>query len=388
MSPGESLLRRVREGLARVDVASEVRRSLPRPPSRFRLVAIGKAAPEMVAGALAAWGTPESAVMVVPDGTTTGKRSIPVLRAAHPVPDARSVAAASRCLQIARECAADGATLLCLVSGGASALVCAPAGGVTLADKRAVTEAMLRSGATIHEVNRVRRRLSGIKNGWLAHAAGDAKVVTRIVSDVVGGTASDVGSGPTVAAVDTPSAVRGLLRRHAPRLAALPVARVPRTKSGDVAIVASPESVARALAGFLQAKRLEPSLASASDLADEYLALARKAKPGAMFVRAAEPSLVVPRRAGRGGRSTHLATLVAGTLPAGAVFLALATDGVDGASGTGGAIVTGGALDDDRAAFEVALRRFDTGTLLRVRGEAIPEAPTGRNFADIHVLRV
>lgn len=383
-----TLLARVREALDHVDLGAEVGRSLPDAPDRWRVVAIGKAAPEMLSGAVAAWGDPVDGLVVAPEGTRVTNLAVPVVRAAHPLPDARSVDAAERCLQIARSCATDGTPLLVLISGGASALVCAPANGVTLADKRAVTEALLRSGATIHDVNRVRRRLSTIKNGWLAHAAGEAKVVTRIVSDVIGGTAADVGSGPTVPKEDTASAVHGLLRRFAPRLAALPIAQVPSVRPGDVAIVVSPESVARSLAHALEARELAPSVEPVEALAAEYVALAERAKPGAIFVRAAEPAVTVPKRAGQGGRSTHLAALVARALPPGATFLALATDGVDGASGTSGAMVRGGLGLDERRALDAALAKFDTGAVLSAWGCAIDARPTGRNFADLHVLAI
>jgi hydroxypyruvate reductase len=109
---------------------------------------------------------------------------------------------------------------------------------------------------------------------------------------------------------------------------------------------------------------------------------ARRLRAGEAIVRAAEPSVVVPKRAGRGGRSSHLAALVARELPKDVTFAAIATDGIDGASGTAGAIVTTLAGPD----LDRAIARFDTGTVLRRAGTALISKPTGHNLADLHVL--
>jgi hydroxypyruvate reductase len=368
-----------------LELAPRVAASLRLPRGPVFVVAIGKAAPAMAEGALARC-RPERCVVVCPDETDA--RGLDVLRAAHPVPDARSVRAAQACLELAREASlarARRGVLVVLVSGGASSLVCAPA-GVDLATKRAVTKAMLRSGASVVDLNVVRKHLSRIKGGMLARAAGEARVVTRIASDVVGGSPADVGSGPSVADPSTVADARRLLRRWAPSFADLPLVRTNASARGDVRVIASPEDLAKAVARALRqrgvASRVLPaSVASVEELAREYLAARLRA--GTAIVRAAEPSLVVTRK-GRGGRSTHLAALVGRDLPRGVAFLALATDGVDGASGTGGALVRAGFADRD--AVDRALARFDTGPLHRAAHTAIPEAASGHNLADLHVL--
>jgi hydroxypyruvate reductase len=392
------LERALERSLAALDLRSRVAAALPRCPRRVRLIAIGKAAPAMTAGALAAWGaTIANAVVVTTDGTDTSgvesERRVELLRAAHPVPDARSVRAAERCLEVAGQ---RGGDLLVLISGGASALVCAPARGVRLADKQRLTREMLRAGASIQDLNVARKHLSRIKGGALARAASPDRVLTLVASDVIGGTASDVGSGPSTSDTSTLAAARRILRRHTPRFATLPLVRTGEAPNARARIVASPEELARAMAVELRARGLRvrvlaPSQAPVEELAREYVALARKLAPGSAIVRAAEPSVIVRagvgRGGGRGGRSTHLAALVGASLPDGAMFLAAATDGVDGTSGTGGAIV------DARFArvaslLSRALERYDTGPLHLALGSALPARPTGHNLADVHVLLV
>lgn len=343
-----------------------------------RVIAIGKAAVAMHAGAVRVLGDRiEDAIVVGPAD------------AGHPLPDARSVRAAKRCLALASR--PGDATVLVLVSGGASALVCAPAPGVTLATKRAITRAMLASGATVQEINVVRKHLSRIKGGGLARTAAPRPVLGLVASDVIGGEPTDVGSGPSVVDPSTVAEARALLRRYAPQWADVPLVR---TLARDPAhrvrarIVASPEALARALVRELgsetRARVLAPSQADVAALAADYVARAKRLAPGAAIVRAAEPSVTVRGRAGRGGRSTHLAALVARELPPGVTFAAIATDGVDGSSGTGGAIVD--ARLARRADLERAIAAFDTGPLHVRAGTALPAAPSGHNLADVHVL--
>lgn len=369
MTARAEILRAYRRALAEVDVRRAVERETSRLPSGpYRVIAIGKAARAMFAGTRGL--DVEDAVVVGPED------------AGHPLPDARSVRAAKRCLALVAK--PGDARILVLVSGGASALVCAPGPGVTLSAKRAVTRAMLASGATVQEINVVRKHLSLIKGGGLARAAAPHHVITFVASDVIGGTPSDVGSGPSVIDESTVAGARRLLHRHAPSFAALPLAK---TLARDVRplrarILVSPEQLGRAMARELAAKLLPPSQANVEELAKDYARRARRLHAGEAIVRAAEPSVIVPKRAGKGGRSSHLAALLARDLPKDVTFAAIATDGVDGASGTAGAIVD--AMSD--ADLDRAIARFDTGTLLRRVGTALISKPTGHNLADLHVL--
>lgn len=403
-----SLVKLVRAALLRLDLAELVERELPRRPIPH-VVAIGKGAAAMAEGAAAKWGKGiENALVVVPDETDVtallavlrrarSLETTTIVRSAHPLPDARSVRAARLALALASTAADDGRGLLVLVSGGASSLVCAPADGVSLATKRAVARTLLRSGATVQDVNVVRKHLSRIKGGGLLRAAGASNVLTLVASDVVGGDLSDVGSGPSVADPSTLSEARALLRRYAPAFAALPLARTVATRDAaarrsEARFVASPEKLAEGVAKALRSRGiptrvLSPSQGSVEEMAQTYVELAKRLRPGTAVVRAAEPSVTVHGRSGRGGRSTHLAALVGRALRGRALFLAFATDGVDGSSGTAGAVVDERFLARAGArAIDDALARFDTGKLHRDARTALPEGASGHNLADLHVL--
>lgn len=364
----------------------------------------------MARGALDALGAATSDVLVVTSDDadvaplSSTSRAVSVLRAAHPLPDARSVAAGRAALSLA---GAHGGTLLVLVSGGASSLVCAPARGLTRANKAAVARAMLRSGADVRQINVVRRHLSAIKGGGLVRAAHPDRVVTLVASDVIGGSPVDVGSGPSVPDPTTVLDARRLLRRFAPEHAAVSLSATlsphdPRARSASRAcVVAAPEELARRAAVRLRAtglrvRVLPPTVEHVEDVAEEVLGWLARAEPGTAWVRAAEPGVHVPPGAGRGrgGRSTHLAALVARGLASAApsrpvLFAAVATDGVDGTSGTSGAIVEPRTAERlGPRALEAALARFDTGPLLVRAGAALPPRPTTTNLADLHVLVV
>ncbi len=385
-------------GLATVDLEARVAASMPRVPRGVRAgaeVAVGKAAPAMARGALAAAGQWCTRVLVVaPDGTEAcfADARVEVLRAAHPDPDRRSVAAARRALAVV-----GGADfVVALVSGGASSLMCLPEGS-TLAGYVRVVRALRLAGASVREVNVVRRHLCAVKGGGLARAA-RGPVHTRVASDVLGGAAYDVGSGPTVADPTTRADARAVLAKYVPRL------RVPvlheSLKPGAAAahglravVVARPEELAHAVGRELAARFdgvrvLGASVAPVAALAREYAARARALEAGEAVVRAAEPSLAVDAgRAGRGGRSTHLAVMVAAGLPPGVAFLAAASDGVDGTSAAGGAVVDASLLGRvSREALEGALAGFDTGRLLASAGMTLPLRPSGTNLADVHIL--
>src|SRR5271169_5177258 len=138
---------------------------------------------------------------------------VEVVEAGHPIPDAAGERAARRILALARGLGPDD-QLVFLASGGGSALLSLPAPGLTLDDKQAVTRALLRSGATITEINTVRKHLSGIKGGRLAAAAAPARVVTLAISDVPGDDPAVIGSGPTVPDPTTFAEVRGIISRY------------------------------------------------------------------------------------------------------------------------------------------------------------------------------
>jgi glycerate 2-kinase len=390
-----------RAALRSIDLEARVHDALPpRPPRALSasLIAIGKAAPTMAAGALARWSPYlERVVIIVPEEVPCPIEDarLELVRAAHPLPDARSLDAAERAIDLAR--GAQGLVLV-LVSGGASSLVCAPCEGVTFDEKREAVAALLASGASISEVNTVRRHLSRIKGGGLTRAAAPVHTLAIAASDVIGGGPHDIGSGPTVPDPTTADEARAVLLRHARRFRRIPMRETlkpgdPEASLQKMRVVLSPDELARAAAEQLAARGfavrvLDPLSRAVADMAAEYRALARVLAPGDAVVRAAEPlvSIHAPRP-GRGGRSTHLATMLAHALPADIAFLAAASDGVDGASGTAGAIVDAefcGATGEGRC--REALEAFDTAPLHEEAGTALPAGPTGLNLADCHVL--
>lgn len=387
--------------LAEVNLEVRVHDALPtQPPRRTRatVIAIGKAAPAMAAGAIARWPTYiDRVLLIAPDDTPCRIRNadVEIMRASHPLPDERSVAAAERALAVAR--AAKG-LLLVLISGGASSLVCAPCEGVTLEEKRGVIRALLISGARIDQINSVRRHLSRIKGGGLVRAAAPTHVLTLLASDVIGASYFDVGSGPTLPDPTTVEDARAVLLQHARDFRGIQLKETlkpgePEASLQRVRLVASPEDLARAVALDLGSQGYTPRLAtpahtSVEQMAEEYRALAGSLAPGVALVRAAEPIVhVTSQTPGRGGRSGHLAAMLAQSLPAGITFMAVASDGVDGDSGSGGAIVDAQAWSQiDRARVDRAIASYDTAPLHAEARTAMPTAPTGANLADVHVL--
>ncbi len=378
-SARDLVLESFRAACARVDLAGRVRAALGA-DGQFVVVAAGKAAAAMLAGVRDF----DSALVVVPRGSPAPPSDprVTVLEAAHPLPDESSVRAAEAALAVA---ASDSCgERLFLISGGASSLLCAPCEGLTLEQKREVTRRLLRADATIGEINVVRRHLSRIKGGGLARACAARPRRTLIVSDVLSNAPRAVGSGPSVEDSTTVDDARRIAAARG--LGALPFVETWKREERH-AIVADPlafaELVAVALSerGFRAGALADTIGHDAGVLAQRYAKIARSMKPGDALVQAAEPSLQIPEAHGRGGRCSHLAAQVSALLPDGAVFAALATDGVDGSSRTGGAVVEG-----PLAGAELALARFATGPLHVATGTAVLEAPTGLNFADIHVL--
>jgi len=211
---------------------------LPRPPKgRTIVLGAGKASAAMAKAVEDHWDGPLSGLVVTRYGHAVPCRQIEIVEAAHPVPDAAGEGAARRILALARAAGPDD-LVLCLISGGGSALLALPAEGLTLADKQAVNRALLTSGATIGEMNTVRKHLSAIKGGRLAAAAYPARVVSLLISDVPGDDPSIIASGPTVADASTFAEARAILSRYGIALPAAVAAHLAGTneetpKPGD-----------------------------------------------------------------------------------------------------------------------------------------------------------
>jgi len=356
-------------------------------------------------------------------GHTARLRRVELNECGHPVPDESGMAGARRIADIARA-AGPRDLVICLISGGASALLPLPAEGISLADKQAATQALLACGADIHELNTVRKHLSAIKGGQLARMAWSATVVTLVLSDVVGDDLDVIGSGPTVpdrsTFADALEIVTryGLLRRlprpvrtRLERGAAGELDETP--KPGDAIfertkniIVGSNRSavyagvkVARAL-GYRTVALSTTITGEARVVALVHAAIAREirasghpVKPPACVISGGETTVTLCRGHGLGGRNQEFALAAAREIAGmeNVVVLAGGTDGTDGPTDAAGAIAGGRTLA--RAAAEgldarAILARNDSYHFFEPLGDLIRTGPTGTNVADVHILLV
>lgn len=185
----------------------------PAPRGRLIVIGAGKASAAMARAVEDNWPGELSGLVVTRYGYAVPCQRIEIVEAAHPVPDAAGLEAARRIKDLVGDLSADD-TVLCLISGGGSALLALPLDGISLEDKQAVNKALLKSGASISEMNCVRRHLSAIKGGRLAAACHPAKVVTLLISDVPGDNPCDIASGPTVGDATTCADALAIIRRY------------------------------------------------------------------------------------------------------------------------------------------------------------------------------
>lgn len=396
-----------RAGLEELDPSTLTFRALPPlPPKRARVlvIAAGKAAIGMARGALARWGAriDEGLVITTDEALAAsddaGSPRVNILRASHPIPDDRSVAAAEEALRRAGRLGRDD-LLLALISGGASSLLASPPLGLSLDQKRRIVSRLLESGAPITDVNIVRRHLSRIKGGRLAEAASPARSLSLIISDVIGGAPSDVGSGPTVVDPSSVDDAARVLRARAPELAApeilrslseslKPGAGSPRIRAS---IIADPKALAAAVARRLGARGaarvLDPEDGDAASIVRRRLEIARSLAKGEAAVIACEPTLALPERRGAGGRAGWIALAAMRDLPSDVLLLCAATDGIDGSGGAAGALVDrSSAAAASSASIDEALATFNDAPLHRALGTSLDGGATGRNFTDLHVV--
>jgi hydroxypyruvate reductase len=406
MTEARSLL----EGLYRAAVDAAHPRGtlptrLPPPPDTGRLVvlAAGKAAGSMTEVAeqhyLDRSNIPAerlTGLAVTRPGYGRATRSVPVIEAGHPVPDAAGLAAADRALALADGAGANDLVLV-LLSGGASANWTAPAANLALADKQAVTRALLGCGATIGEINTVRKHLSRIKGGRLAARAYPARVVTLAISDVPGDDAAVIGSGPSVPDPTTLAQARAIIARHG---LALPeaVARAlddpanETPKPGDAVfartafhLVARPADAfraaeARVLAAGYECIALGDRVeGEARAVAAEHAKLARDLRSAgrrAVILSGGELTVTL-RGQGRGGPNQEYALALAVHLDGmtGIAALAADTDGTDG--GAGSADDPAGAYVDASTLPEARRRGLDPAVFLADNNSTAFFAPIG-----------
>ncbi|HEY3554799.1 MAG TPA: glycerate kinase [Casimicrobiaceae bacterium] len=390
---------------------------MPSPPlGRTIVVGAGKAAATMARAFETHWPIPLEGVVVTRYGHAVPCERIEVIEAAHPVPDDASVDAARRILKCVGDLDARD-LVVALISGGGSALLALPLPGITLADKQQLNRALLASGATIGEMNCVRRHLSAIKGGRLAAACHPARVVTLAISDVPGDDPIDIASGPTIADPTTIADALEVLRKYRIEPSrtvcdALESAAAESVKPGDprlaraeYRLIATPQKALEAAADVAREHGITPLILSdriegeARDvgkvLAGIGLQVAAHDQPAAApcVLLAGGETTVTVRGAGRGGRNVEFLLALALALQGHGSIHALAadTDGVDGAEEVAGAIVTPDTIEraiarGRRPALD--LENNDAHAFFAALGDQVITGPTRTNVNDFRAILV
>jgi hydroxypyruvate reductase len=386
------------------------------PRGRLIVIGAGKASAAMARAVEDHWPGPLSGLVVTRYGYAVPCARIEIVEAAHPVPDAAGLHGARRMLDLVGHLTADD-LVLCLISGGGSALLPLPAPGLTLDDKQAINRLLLASGATISEINCVRRHLSAIKGGRLAAACHPAQVLTLLISDVPGDRPLDIASGPTVADPTTCSDALGIVRRYgidlpAAALELLQSGRGESVKPGDprlagarVRIIATPQlaleaaaSVARSagVAAYILGDAIE---GEARDVGRVFAGIAlqvaehdQPVSAPCVLLSGGETTVTV-RGGGRGGRNVEYLLSLAIALDGHPRIHALAgdTDGVDGLEEIAGAHIAPDSLARAWAGGfrpKDVLADNDAHSLFTALGDSIVTGPTLTNVNDFRAIHI
>lgn len=377
------------------------------PHERLYLLGIGKAAEPMTLAAAGALPEFAKALVITKYASGSTPKQIDVMEAGHPVPDARSVMAGRAALEFVSRLS-ENDLLICLISGGGSALVTSPRTGIGLRDIQLITSALMSAGASIEEINTLRRRLDSIKGGGLARAT-RGRVVSLLLSDVVGDRMEAIASGPTAAdpttgadalailtkyGITTAANVYALLSAH-PAIESMPLARVTNHIIGNNDLAAQAARAQAELEGF-HAEILRTGLQGEASVLGEKLAgklrtAMEDGKERPFCLIAGGETTVTLRGKGRGGRNQELALAAMDTL-AGikqAMLISLATDGDDGPTDAAGAVVTGESRERARlAGMNPAdyLARNDSYACFNALGDLLKPGYSGTNVNDLMFL--
>jgi hydroxypyruvate reductase len=388
----------------------------PAPSGRMLVLGAGKASAAMAKAAEDHWPGALTGLVVTRYGYAVPCRRIEIVEAAHPVPDQAGLDAARRMLALAQGLTKDD-LVLCLISGGASALLPLPLDGLTLDDKQAINRALLASGAAIGEMNCVRRHLSAIKGGRLAASCHPAKVVTLLISDVPGDDPVAIGSGPTVGDPTSCADALAILRRYgivAPK-AVLDVLESgrgetvkpddPRLHRAETRIVAAPQKALEFAAEIAEAAGFPAYIlgdaieGEARDVGRVMAGIARQvARRGQPFRRpcvllSGGETTVTVRGSGSGGRNVEFLLALGVALGGAAGIHALAgdTDGVDGMAEVAGAYL---APDSLARAWGRGIRPSDSldgndgHNFFAALGDQIVTGPTLTNVNDFRAILI
>jgi glycerate 2-kinase len=386
------------------------------PRGRLIVVGAGKASAAMARAVEENWSGPLSGLVVTRYGYAVPCRHIDIVEAAHPVPDAAGMRAAERMLELVSGLREDD-LVLALFSGGGSALLPLPAPGLNLELKKSMNRALLASGATIREMNCVRRHLSAIKGGRLAAASHPARVLTLLISDVPGDRPIDIASGPTVADPTTSADALAILRRYGidlpePVRELLASGRGESVKPGDarlaradVRIIAAPQMALEAAAGVARAAGIAPYIlgdaieGEARDVGTVFagvaLQVAGRNQPFAapcVLLSGGETTVTVRGR-GRGGRNVEYLLSLAIALEGHPRIHALAgdTDGVDGQEEIAGALL---GPDSLARAWSLGLKprdmldNNDAHAFFTALGDSLITGPTLTNVNDFRAILI
>jgi glycerate 2-kinase len=383
---------------------------------RMIVIGAGKASAAMARAVEQHWDGALTGLVVTRYGYAVPCERIEIVEAAHPVPDEAGLRAAQRMMALVRGLGPED-TVLCLISGGGSALLPLPLEGISLEDKQAVNRALLRSGATIGEMNCVRRHLSAIKGGRLAAACHPARVLTLLISDVPGDQPCNIASGPTVGDPSTCQDALAIVRRYGIDLpdavrAVLESGRGESVKPGDprlaraeTRMVATPQMALEAAAAVAREAGVAPHIlgnaieGEARDLGKAMAGIARQVadygqpfQPPCVLLSGGETTVTV-RGGGRGGRNVEFLLSLALALDARAGVFAIAgdTDGVDGQEEIAGAVL---APDTLARAWERginpadALQDNDGHGFFEALGDSVVTGPTLTNVNDFRAILV
>ena len=390
---------------------------LPAPPrGRTLVIGAGKASAQMARAVELNWPGPLEGLVVTRYGYQVPTERIEIVEAAHPVPDRAGLDAATRILQLVRGLTADD-LVLCLISGGGSSLLPLPASGLTLADKQLVNRTLLRSGATISEMNCVRKHLSAIKGGRLGAACAPARVVTLLISDVPGDDPSVIASGPTVPDPTTCADALAILQKYSisEPAAALehlrrgqdetPKPGDPRLVGAEAILIGTPQASLEAAAELAQAAAVTPLIlgdaieGEARDVALVHAAIARQvaahgqpARAPCVLLSGGETTVTI-RGKGRGGRNAEFLLALTIALDGHPRVHAIAcdTDGIDGTEDNAGAIAGPDSLQR-AAALGLRAKDFladnDGYTFFSRLGDLVVTGPTLTNVNDFRAILI
>ncbi|MDA0704587.1 MAG: glycerate kinase [Proteobacteria bacterium] len=400
--------------VAAADPALRVAAHLPPPPpGRTVVLGAGKASAVMARAIEEAWDGPLSGLVVTRYGYAQDCRSIEIVEAAHPVPDAAGEAVSRRILEIAESCG-EGDLVLCPISGGGSALMTLPAPGLTLADKQAMNRALLRSGADIGEINTVRKHLSAIKGGQLATAIYPARGLALMISDVPGDDPATIASGPTVGDATTFADALAIVEKYAIAQPEAALAHLRRgedetPKPGDprlgrmenIVIAAAAQSL-DAAAALARKAGLEPVLlgddleGESRDLGTAHARLALAARDtgrATILLSGGETTVTVRAETGRGGPNTEYLLGLALALEGADCVWALAcdTDGIDGTEDNAGATIGPDTLARVTAAGldpRTALAENDAYGVFAALEDLVVTGPTRTNVNDFRAILI